>query len=133
MGVGVRPEGEIAGSSPVSAQSSLRQAGIRSIAIVSADSETLVSFRGHLIEMLRADGISVAYIGPTLDAATRRWLDVRAVAIRKISISRNTLSPLADCRTFFSLWRTLGELSPDAVLTTRVKSSVYGQLAAVLA
>lgn len=133
MGVGVRPEGGIAGSLPVSAQSSLRHAGIRSISIISADSETLVSFRGHLIEMLRADGISVAYIGPAVDVATRHWLDARAVAIREISISRNTLAPLADCRTFFLLWRTLGELAPDAVLTTRVKSSVYGQLAAVLA
>jgi glycosyltransferase involved in cell wall biosynthesis len=114
------------------APSSLRRAGIQSIVILSADSETLVSFRGHLVDRLRADGISVGYVGPAVDDTTRDWLTSRAVEIRVIPISRNTLAPLADFRTFFFLVRVLRSMAPDAVITTRIKTSVYGLLAAAL-
>ena len=129
MSVGV----QIADSKPAAAQSFLRQSGIRSLTIVSADSETLVSFRGYLIDSLRAEGISVGYVGPAVDAATREWLAARAVRIHEIPIRRNTLAPLSDIRTLLALLRVLRRTRPDAVLVMRIKSSIYGLIAAALA
>lgn len=111
----------------------LRIAGVDSIAILTADAETFVSFRGHLVEALVGQGIAVTYIGPAVDAETRTWLATRGVRIATIPIHRNSLTPLADLRTAFSLWRALLETRPKAVIATRVKTTAYGLIAAVLA
>src|SRR5690606_18568199 len=96
-------------------------------------SETFVSFRGHLVEVLRASDIAVSYVGPAVDAATRAWLDARSVRVHEISLTRNTVAPFADLRSLFSLWRALRSIAPQAVITMRIKSTVYGLLAAAIA
>lgn len=112
---------------------SLLQAGIRSVALVTADSETFISFRGYLIETLQKVGIKVAYVGPVVDVATREWLAARNIEISEIPMARNAISPRSDLRMLFDLRRTLRSLAPDAVITMRIKPTVYGLLAAAAA
>lgn len=107
-----------------------RAANIRSVAILTADAETFVSFRGHLVDALRERGISVSYFGPPVDRITRAWLLARDMPIVEIAIRRNSLSPLADVRSWLAILRGLRSLKPEAVIATRVKSSIYGLLAA---
>ena len=100
------PDFLIARREPASGTSAdrLHAANIHSIAIVTADAETLISFRGYLIDELLTGGISVYYVGPEPDAATRKWLAARSIPIKAVPIDRNTLAPAADLRTLLALW-----------------------------
>jgi glycosyltransferase involved in cell wall biosynthesis len=126
-------EGGVSPADGAAGWSSSTAANVRSIAIVTAHAESLVNFRGHLLESLLAAKREVHYIGPPLDEATRRWLGERKVRTHEISISRNLLSPLADIVTFMQLRRALRRSAVDAAVFYMIKATIYGLLAAAAA
>lgn len=97
--------------------------------------ESLLNFRGPLIEALQASGLDVHVAAPDLEVAKplRIALESRGVVVHSVRIGRAGTNPLQDLLTLASLWRLMRRVRPHCVLGYTVKPVVYGSLAAWLA
>jgi glycosyltransferase involved in cell wall biosynthesis len=69
--------------------------------------------------------IAIAAPGPALDVVAKRdGIQVEALPMQR------EISPLADLRSLFSMWRLLRRLQPDIVCTATSKASLIGLTAA---
>ena len=100
------------------------------VALIAGLAESLVNFRGPLIEALLAAGHEVVTLGPEAQPATLDWLGARGIAYRTIPLARAGLSPGGDLSTYRALKAELKALRPDAVIAYTIKPVVYGMLAA---
>lgn len=99
------------------------------IVIVGVLAESLVNFRGDLIEALVAKGHSVhAFSSPTKPETIKRITSLGA-AYHSYEVQRNGLNPIYDMRTLFSLRHMFAELQPDVVLAYTIKPVIWGGLA----
>ena len=97
--------------------------------------ESLLTFRGALIDALTARNITVHVAAPdlTLSSPLRSQLERKGVVVHDIAMRRTGMNPGADLRTLLSLYRLMRALRPDYVLGYTIKPVVYGLLAAWLA
>ena len=102
------------------------------IAIVAGLASSLVNFRAPLIDALLALGHEVIAIAPPADDATSAWLFERNIAFISVDLTRSSLSPLQDLRTFAQIRSALAKSKPDAVIAYTIKPVIYGTLAAKL-
>lgn len=100
------------------------------VVLIAGLAESLVNFRGPLIEALLAAGHQVAALGPEAQPATLAWLGARGVAYRTVPLARAGLSPGGDLATYRAIRAELSTLKPDAVIAYTIKPVVYGMLAA---
>lgn len=100
------------------------------VVLIAGLAESLVNFRGPLIEALLAAGHQVAALGPEAQPATLAWLGARGVPYRPVPLARAGLSPTADLATWRAMRAELAVLKPDAVIAYTIKPVVYGMLAA---
>ena len=103
------------------------------VALIAGYTQSLVNFRGPLIEALIAAGHTVDAIGPDSDADTLAWLAKRGVLYTEIPLARATLSPLDDVTTLRAITNSLRIIAPDVVIAYTIKAVIYGMLAARIA
>jgi glycosyltransferase involved in cell wall biosynthesis len=103
------------------------------VVMIGGFGESLVAFRGDLLEALRAHGASVLVLVPGLSAEGQAWLAQRGIRYLDLPLSRTGTNPLADVRYCAWLYERLREEAPDVVLAYTIKPVVYGMLAASLA
>lgn len=103
------------------------------VVLIGGFGESLVAFRGDLIEALRARGASVLVLVPGVPADAQEWLSQRGVRYLDLPLARTGTNPLADLRYCAWLHERLREEAPDMVLAYTIKPVVYGMLAAALA
>lgn len=95
--------------------------------------ESLIAFRGALIEELRERGLDVLVIVPDLSPEGRKWLQERGVAYLDVPLARTGTNPVSDVRYFAWLVDRLRREAPDLVIAYTIKPVVYGVLAAYVA
>lgn len=97
--------------------------------------DSLLKFRGPLLQALLAQGLSVHVAAPDLPvgSATRLRLESWGITVHEISLHRTGMNALADLASLLGLWRLMRRIQPDYVLAYTIKSVIYGILAATLA
>ncbi|WP_062810831.1 glycosyltransferase family 4 protein [Alcanivorax sp. NBRC 102028] len=103
--------------------------------LVASFPDSLIKFRGPLIEALLAAGCRVHVGVPGLDAdsdiASR--LSELGVEVHDIPLQRTGLNPLKDLSALLSLRRLMRRIGADYVLGYTIKPVIYGSLAAWVA
>lgn len=102
--------------------------------IIASFPESLLNFRGALMESLKSKGVSVHIAAPDLpvDSAVRKQIEDRGYIVHPIELQRVGMNPWKDLLCLIGLCRLLRKIKPDAVLAYTVKPVVYGLLAARL-
>lgn len=105
------------------------------ILLVASLADSLINFRGSLIDALQAKGVCVHVAAPDFDTAlpTRMALQKRGVNVHQIYMHRAGMNPLADIRTLWSLWRLMSQIKPKYLLVYTIKPVIYGCLAGWIA
>ncbi|MEO6959749.1 MAG: glycosyltransferase family 4 protein [Burkholderiaceae bacterium] len=103
--------------------------------LIASFPDSLVLFRGPLIDALLAHGLQVHVAAPDLatGSAVRQFLENKGVHTHDIPLQRTGINPLADARTLFHLWKLMRVVRPNFVLGYTIKPVIYGLLAARLA
>ena len=92
--------------------------------------ESLLNFRGALIDCITAMGHRVIACAGPADAAMLRKLESRGVEFLEIPIDRGGMNPLRDLLMLRRLMAIMRRVKPDVVLAYTVKPVVYGSIAA---
>ncbi|KPQ29100.1 MAG: Glycosyltransferase [Marinobacter excellens HL-55] len=97
--------------------------------------DSLIKFRGPLLQALVAKGLDVHVAAPDLDdvPAIRAELESLGITLHNIGLKRTGTNPLADLSTVRELWRLMRRIQADYVLGYTIKPVIYGSLAAWLA
>jgi glycosyltransferase involved in cell wall biosynthesis len=97
--------------------------------------DSILQFRGALLDALQAHGLDVHVAAPGLDSNSpmRQALQARGLTAHDIPLQRTGMNPAKDLRSLFSLWRLMRRLRPGYTLAYTVKPVIYGTLAAWLA
>lgn len=105
------------------------------IVIVASKAQSLMNFRGRLIEDLLALGHEVHAVAPDVfeDKTTHAWLGQRDVRCHVAALSRTGISPRADLRTLKEFVRIFRQVRPDLVFSYTTKPVIWGTLAAWIA
>jgi glycosyltransferase involved in cell wall biosynthesis len=100
------------------------------IAIVASLGQSLIRFRGDLIDSWLKDGHTVMAAAPDNDV--EKDLTLKGVDFFKIPLERTGLNPVKDLLLWLSLIRLFCSLKPDFVFLYTIKPVIYGSLAAFL-
>lgn len=102
--------------------------------LVASFPDSILRFRGALIDALIAAGETVHVVAPGLGAesAFRGQLVERGVICHSISLQRTGTNPLADAKVAVQLCLLMLRVRPDRVLAYTVKPVIYGMIAAKL-
>ncbi|MDM4769742.1 glycosyltransferase family 4 protein [Solimonas sp. SE-A11] len=99
--------------------------------LIAGFADSIVKFRGRLIESAAKRGYEVHVAAPELLASTvGSELRAMGVILHDIPLGRSGLNPFADLRTLLSLIVLIGRLRPEVVLGYTIKPVIYGTLAA---
>lgn len=105
------------------------------VLIVASFAESLLNFRGPLINALCELGHEVHVAAPdaTADSAFVDTLQAKMVRVHDIAMQRTGMNPWQDLKCFVSLYRLMSRVKPDVVLSYTIKPVIYGMLAARIA
>ncbi len=97
--------------------------------------ESLLTFRGPLLDALLAQGHTVHVGAPELRLGSPmvQKLEARGLQTHSIPMRRTGTNPLTDLVTLLHLHRLMRQIHPDCVLGYTIKPVIYGSLAAWLA
>jgi len=103
--------------------------------LVAGYPNSLLNFRGSLIDALMAHGLAVHVAAPDLPTHSeiRYKLEAKGVQVHEIPLRRTGMNPLADFVSLISLWRLMRRIRPDCMFGYTIKPVIYGSLAAWLA
>jgi glycosyltransferase involved in cell wall biosynthesis len=103
---------------------------MQKIVFVSNSSFSMIYFRkGVLLDAIK-QGYEVHVIAPR-DDLTQQVIDMGCI-YHQLNFSTKSLSPIADLRLFFMLWRLYRIIKPSMAFHFTVKPNIYGTLAAYL-
>lgn len=103
------------------------------IVVIAGLAESLIRFRGELLDAMRANGHEVAAIAPEDDDSVRQRLAEKGIAYHVVPMARAGVNPWSDLLYLLRLSRCLREIKPDVVLAYTIKPVVYGLPASRLA
>lgn len=103
--------------------------------LVASYPDSLLNFRGPLLDALVARGLTVHVAAPRLSTGSqvRESLEARGLHVHDIPLQRTGMNPLADLATLWHLWRLMCRIRPAHVLGYTIKPVIYGLLAGRLA
>ncbi|MFA7586643.1 MAG: glycosyltransferase family 4 protein [Novosphingobium sp.] len=101
------------------------------ILVIASLAESLVNFRGPLLQALIAAGHEVHGAAPGLVPGTETGEKLKSMGIGLVDIplTRAGLNPLADLRLGLMLWRQCRQERYDVVLAYTIKPVIWGMLA----
>lgn len=103
--------------------------------LVASFPDSLIKFRGPLIESLLSAGcevhVAVPALDPHSDIATQ--LNAKGVQVHDIPLQRTGMNPLKDLSSLFALRKLMRQIRADHVLGYTIKPVIYGSLAAWIA
>jgi len=102
------------------------------ILVIGGLAQSLVNFRGPLLQAMVSAGHSVAAFANGRDLITEQKLKQIGVKHYRIRIVRTGMNPFTDLVTLLGVVRLLSRIHPDVVLTYTIKPVIYGSLAAKL-
>ena len=100
--------------------------------LIAGYAESLINFRGPLLEALKQKGLDVHVAAPDLPPGnpTRLRLEAMGYRVHSIPLSRVGMNPISDLAALIHLWQLMRRLRPQWVLSYTVKPVIYGLLAA---
>jgi glycosyltransferase involved in cell wall biosynthesis len=98
--------------------------------ITCAFAQSLVNFRGRLLEQIVANGHQVLALAPDFDQTTSTWCRQRHIEIRHIDIDNQTTNVVADAKAFFQILAAIKYFRPDVVFGYTHKPAIYTSIAA---
>jgi glycosyltransferase involved in cell wall biosynthesis len=102
--------------------------------LVGGYADSLLNFRGPLIDDLLKAGVEVHVAAPGLeDGGMSDALRARGAIPHSLALQRTGMNPVADLGALYGLWRLMRRLQPDMFLGYTIKPVIYGLLAAWLA
>ncbi|WP_266157811.1 glycosyltransferase family 4 protein [Dyella silvatica] len=103
--------------------------------LIASFPDSILHFRGPLLDALLARGLSVHVAAPGLVEGSEwhRSLRARGMTVHDIPLQRTGMNPLTDLQTLMALWRLMRRIAPDYVLAYTIKPVIYGSLAAKFA
>lgn len=103
--------------------------------VIASYPESLLNFRGPLIDALLKAGLTVHVVAPGLavDSVVGKRLQVKGVAVHSVPMQRNGLNPIFDIVAFFALLKLMRRIKPEYVLSYTIKPVIYGTLASAVA
>ncbi|MCW8397223.1 glycosyltransferase family 4 protein [Legionella sp. PATHC038] len=102
--------------------------------LISSFTDSIIKFRGALIQQLNLDGVEVHVCSPNIKvpSKTRDTLLSMGVNLHDVSLQRTGKNPFVDLRYFISLIKVIRKIKPDYVLSYTIKPVIYGTLASRL-
>lgn len=103
--------------------------------LIASYPDSLIKFRGSLIEDISKKGFEIHVAIPDLDnnITLKKILEDKGIIAHNIPMQRTGINPLADIVTLFHLIRHIRRTKPEYVLGYTIKPVIYGSLAAWLA
>ncbi len=103
--------------------------------LIAGYSESLINFRGPLIDALIASGQEVHAAAPELCEHSEVAVKLRSKGVQchSVSMNRTGMNPWHDLKTLVCLYRLMRQIRPERVLGYTIKPVIYGSLAARLA
>lgn len=95
--------------------------------------QSLVNFRGPMMQAMTEQGHEVVAVGPDGDTEYVPALEKLGVRYRTAPLDRAGFNPIADLKYLWSLRKLMLEERPDVFLGYTIKPVIYGNLAARLA
>lgn len=105
------------------------------ILLIAGLADSLINFRGPLIQALQGQGLEVHVAAPDLpeQSPVRFQLQAMGLTVHEVPMARTGTNPWADVRTTWALWLLMRQIRPSKVLGYTIKPVIYGTLAAWLA
>jgi glycosyltransferase involved in cell wall biosynthesis len=103
------------------------------IVVVGSLAESLVVFRGVLLQDMVKNGHEVIACAPRAPDFVRDELKKYGVAYQDIQLERTTMNIFNDLRSLAAFVRFLRAEKPDIVITYTIKPNIYGSFSALLA
>lgn len=102
--------------------------------VIAGLAESLLNFRGPLIDALIEKGADVHVAAPDLpaDSQTRLTLEAKGLTVHEVPLRRTGTNPISDFKTLWAMRHLMLSIQPDAVLGYTIKPVIYGTLAAWL-
>ncbi|MBN1958140.1 MAG: glycosyltransferase family 4 protein [Desulfuromonadales bacterium] len=102
--------------------------------LVAGYPDSLLNFRGQLIDRLVAAGLTVHVAAPDLrEGKIRSLLEAKGAVVHNLPLQRVGLNPAKDSISLMRLWRMMRSIDPDYFLGYTIKPVIYGSLAAFAA
>lgn len=103
--------------------------------LVASYPDSLLNFRGPLLDALLTRGLTVHVAAPDLPegSALRQNMEAKGLHVHNIPLRRTGMNPLADFVTLLCLLQLMCRIRPDCVLAYTIKPVIYSMLAAKLA
>ncbi|CAG2146148.1 N, N'-diacetylbacillosaminyl-diphospho-undecaprenol alpha-1,3-N-acetylgalactosaminyltransferase [Cupriavidus yeoncheonensis] len=103
--------------------------------MIASLAESLVAFRGPLLEALQERGLEVHVAAPDLSPGNpvQADLEARGLIVHPVPLERTGKNIVADVRTLLALHRLMRRVRPDFVMSYTIKPVIYGMLAAWMA
>ncbi len=102
--------------------------------LVASDADSLINFRGPLLNALMKAGLEVHAAAPSIYASkSRSKLESMGVNIHEVKMKRTGKNPLTDTKTIYDLWKLMNKIKPNYYLGYTHKPVIYGLFAAWLA
>lgn len=106
------------------------QGRLRRVLVIGGIAQSLVNFRGPLLQAMVDQGYDVHACAGESDERWERELHARKVTFHRVNLKRRGINALSDLRYLSELRKTIRAVQPDVVLTYTIKPVVYGSLAA---
>ncbi len=103
------------------------------ILVLGSFADSLILFRGRLLEEMVRRGHQVYACAPDGSAELRRKLSAIGVVYCDVALQRTGMNPLQDARTILELIRLCRRIRPQLFLGYTIKPVLYGSLAARIA
>ena len=105
------------------------------VLIVASFPDSLIKFRGPLMEAFQENGKEIHVAVPDLEEDDQVYRDLsdKGVRVHRILLQRAGVNPISDLRTIRELYLLMRRLNPGLVLSYTIKPVIYGSLAAWLA
>lgn len=95
--------------------------------------ESLINFRGKLIEQMVARGHEVHVSAPGISVDTEKKLHALGANVHRIALGRTGMNPLADVGYAIGLYRIMRRIHADRVIGYTIKPNIWGSIAAYFA
>lgn len=99
--------------------------------IVAGLADSLVNFRGALIDSLLTKGVSVHVAAP-IDGASKetiKYLSTRGVIFHGVDLVRTGMNPAGDLKALFQLCKIINRNKFDTILAYTIKPVIWGGIA----
>lgn len=100
------------------------------VLVISNYSETLIMFRGKMLEEFKKKGHDVFTLAPDYHEKVKIGCENLGVSYDNYYLDRTGTNLLADIKGYFSLKNKIRSIQPDVVLSYTIKPVIYGSLAA---